>query len=66
MAAWPHYYAPSFLSFGLWVSFQLCLCFLDIWSQLADLSRSGVGAAAWAASGLAAGLPVVVGDKVST
>ena len=62
LADWPHYYAPPFLSFGLWVRFQLCLCFLVIWSQVANLTSSGVGAAAWSASGPAAGIPVVVGD----
>ena len=34
-----------------------------IWSQLAGVGGSGVGAAAWAASGSAAGLPEVVADK---
>ena len=51
---------PSFF-FGIWSRFQLYLCFLVIWSQLAGLGGSEVGAAAWSASGSAAGLPVVGG-----
>ena len=43
----------------MWRGPRGALCFLVIWSQLAGLGGSEVGAAAWSASGSAAGFGLV-------
>ena len=57
------YSCAPFLFRGFWRRFQWFFWCLVIWSQWVGLGVSRVGAAAWAASGSTAGLPVVVGDK---